>query len=136
MTEPADTPHEVVRASDAERDAVATRITAAVGEGRLSVTEADERLDVAYHARYRHELDALTEDLPDGGRARAGRARIAVVPVRLRVHAAVVVVVAVLLVARWLGSDVPYFWPAMPLLLLVASLVVHARAARLLPLRR
>jgi len=57
----------VTRASDAEREAVVARLRDAAGEGRLTVEELDERIDAAYAARTRDELDPLTADLPDAG---------------------------------------------------------------------
>jgi hypothetical protein len=53
-----------VRASHAEREATATRLHTAVGEGRLDLAEAEERLAVAYAARYRAEFEPLLADLP------------------------------------------------------------------------
>ena len=53
-----------LRASDAERAAVVERLQAAVGEGRITMTEFDDRARAAYEAKTRGELDALTADLP------------------------------------------------------------------------
>lgn len=53
-----------VRASDAERDAVVGRLNQAVGEGRLTMDEFSERLEHAYAARTRGDLDPLLRDLP------------------------------------------------------------------------
>lgn len=53
-----------VRASDAERDAVVARINQAVGEGRLTLDEFSDRLELAYAARTRGDLDPLLRDLP------------------------------------------------------------------------
>jgi hypothetical protein len=53
-----------VRASDAERDAVVGRLNQAVGEGRLTMDEFSERLELAYAARTRGDLDPLQRDLP------------------------------------------------------------------------
>jgi hypothetical protein len=59
-----------VRASDAERDAVVGRLNRAVGEGRLTMDEFSGRLELAYAARTRGELDPLLRDLPaDSGGA-------------------------------------------------------------------
>lgn len=52
------------RASDAERDAAAERLRHAAGDGRLTVDELDERLQVAYRASTRGELERLTVDVP------------------------------------------------------------------------
>jgi hypothetical protein len=54
----------VTRASDAEREAVVARLRHAAGEGRLTVEELDERIDAAYAASTRAELEPLTADLP------------------------------------------------------------------------
>lgn len=55
-----------VRASDADRDAVAGRLRDAHAEGRLTVEEFTERLDAAYAARTHGDLVPLTSDLPSG----------------------------------------------------------------------
>jgi hypothetical protein len=112
-----------IRASDAEREEVARIVQAAGGDGRLTLAETEERLAGVYNARFRHELKQFTEDLPAPAPA----------PPRpwptgpLAVHAAIVIVLATVLIARWVVSGVPYFWPAFPLFWLVASLVLHAR---------
>jgi hypothetical protein len=53
-----------VRASNAEREAAVALLTKAVGEGRITMAEFDERTQSAYAARTKRELDALTDDLP------------------------------------------------------------------------
>ena len=55
---------EGVRCSDAERERAAGALHRAVGEGRLSLAEVEERTTAIYSARYRHELDAVVADLP------------------------------------------------------------------------
>jgi hypothetical protein len=55
----------VERASDSEREATADRLRVAAGDGRLDHDELEERLEAAYAARTRGELEALTADLPD-----------------------------------------------------------------------
>lgn len=53
-----------VRCSDTEREQTALRLQHAAAEGRLSLEEVEERLTGAYGARHRHDLAALTADLP------------------------------------------------------------------------
>jgi hypothetical protein len=53
-----------VRASDAERQAVADRLNTAVGEGRLTLEEFSDRVAGAYAARTHAELEVLVQDLP------------------------------------------------------------------------
>jgi uncharacterized protein DUF1707 len=118
-----------VRASDSEREHIAKMISEAAGEGRLSVTEADERLERVYVTKFRHELAEFVADLP-AEPARTAPARLERFPVRLRAHAAVAVVVSVLLILRWAAMDVPFFWPAGPMFVLWGTLLLHARLVR------
>jgi hypothetical protein len=55
------------RASDAEREAVADHLNAAVGEGRLTLEEFSARVAKAYAARTHGELDYVVRDLPPAG---------------------------------------------------------------------
>jgi hypothetical protein len=57
-------PDEQLRVSDAEREAVAGRLNAAVGEGRLNLDEFSQRISAAYGARKQGELEVLVRDLP------------------------------------------------------------------------
>src|SRR5918992_6330764 len=57
-------PHDhQLRASDADREAAADRLRTAATEGRLDPYELDERLTVAYSARWCSELEQLTVDV-------------------------------------------------------------------------
>ncbi len=53
-----------IRASDAERAAAVELLQKAAGEGRITMTEFEERTQAAFAARTRGELDVLTADLP------------------------------------------------------------------------
>jgi DUF1707 SHOCT-like domain len=53
-----------VRASDAERDAVAAELGEHLKDGRLDMAEFDERMSQAMGARTRGDLDQLLADLP------------------------------------------------------------------------
>jgi hypothetical protein len=53
-----------IRASDAERDATIERLSAATGDGRLTLHEFSQRMERATAARTRTELGALVADLP------------------------------------------------------------------------
>lgn len=55
-------PAGAVRCSTAEREQTSRRLSEAAGEGRSSL--AEKRIGQAYAATFRHELDALTADLP------------------------------------------------------------------------
>jgi Domain of unknown function (DUF1707) len=52
-----------IRASDADREQVAELVRRAVGDGRLTMVEGDERQALAYGATFRHELAPIVADL-------------------------------------------------------------------------
>ncbi|HLM06136.1 MAG TPA: DUF1707 domain-containing protein [Blastococcus sp.] len=54
----------VLRASDADREAVVARLQKAVGDGRLDLDEFGQRASAAYAAKTTAELDLLMADLP------------------------------------------------------------------------
>jgi hypothetical protein len=58
------TERELIRVSDADRQAAADRLRAAMAEGRLDLLEYDTRLARAYAAVTYADLDALFTDLP------------------------------------------------------------------------
>lgn len=53
-----------IRASDADRDRVATALRENLAVGRLTIEEFDERLDRAFAAKTLGDLDSLMADLP------------------------------------------------------------------------
>jgi hypothetical protein len=53
-----------MRAADADRQAVADRLKAALDEGRLDLHEYDERLQQTYTAKTYGDLSGLLDDLP------------------------------------------------------------------------
>jgi Domain of unknown function (DUF1707) len=108
-----------LRASDAERERTAKRIQDASAEGRLSLDETEDRLGAVYAAKYVDELSGYTADLPP---ARPPYRRF---PPPLRVHAAIVATISILLIVRWLVSGIPFFWPVVPMFWLGMSLVAH-----------
>jgi hypothetical protein len=61
-----------IRISDADRERAAQRLHEALAEGRITLTELEERLAVVYAARYEDELRPPLADLP-GSDVPAGR---------------------------------------------------------------
>src|SRR5215217_4320451 len=105
--------HSSLRASDADREAVAERLRDAAVEGRLEPDELEERLHAALRARTYGDLGRLLADLPAKPMAWERRrpaappaARIAVAVAMWAVLAlavvAAVVVVAAVLAAWWM----------------------------------
>jgi hypothetical protein len=113
-----------LRASDADRDAVADRLREAHAEGRLTVEEFAERLDAAFAARTHGDLVPLTSDLPSptppARRRRTGDeaqpARRGEGPSGLAAAWGAWVVVVAVNVLVWgavslARMDLAYFWP-------------------------
>jgi Flp pilus assembly protein TadB len=96
--------HSSLRASDADRDAVAERLRQAAVEGRLDPDELEQRLHAALRAKTYGELDRLLGDLPakpvkwERPRAVAPAAGVAVVMV-VRTVVALAILCAVLVAA-------------------------------------
>jgi hypothetical protein len=105
-----------IRASDAEREQVAYILRTAMGEGRLTLDEGEQRLTAVYQAVYQDDLARLTADLPENGRyalADLPEAKMAVVRHRRRKVALVgaVMLVAMTLVGVWVMSGAHVLWP-------------------------
>jgi Domain of unknown function (DUF1707) len=60
-----------LRASQAERERVVERLRVHAGEGRLDLSELEQRIEAAYGAKTRGELAELLADLPEPSRRRA-----------------------------------------------------------------
>jgi hypothetical protein len=55
-----------LRCSDADRERVADTLREAAAEGRLTLSELEERLDATFRARTYGDLEPITRDLPPG----------------------------------------------------------------------
>lgn len=55
-----------LRCSDVDRERVAEALRLAAGDGRLTLTELEERLEATFKARTYGELQPITRDLPQG----------------------------------------------------------------------
>jgi hypothetical protein len=121
-----------MRTSDKEREQVAEILRAAMAEGRLDLTEGEERLAAVYAAKFRDELAPLTADLPGNGLwALAETPEVKRATRRgLRRHVNIVASVAMILTGLWIISGAQFFWPAIPLAFLVMGLIRHARWGR------
>lgn len=120
-----------IRASDAERERVATQLRDHAAAGRLDVDELGERLQRAYAARTRGDLTVLTTDLP--ATAPAPRPPHPDAPHRewgLRERVGSYLAVMVLLVVIWAATGAEYFWPMWPALGWGIALVTGRHAPR------
>jgi hypothetical protein len=114
------------RASDAERESCARALRDHAAAGRLSVAELEERVGLAYSARYRGELRALLRDLPRDHGARIARAVDRVDRLLLRAHLAAFAFVALFLGGLWVVAGRGEFWPALMLVPWLVVLAWHA----------
>ncbi|MFP5019347.1 DUF1707 domain-containing protein [Pseudonocardia phyllosphaerae] len=127
-----------VLASDPEREHVAARLREAAAEGRLAMSEADERQAAAYAARTRADLVPLVADLPRPHRHRPRRGPLTpAARRRVLVHAGVIASLFSLMFVGWLlmdpmpgpGPGRGPFFPLFPVFLMLLTLFVHLRRA-------
>ena len=120
MNEPAASPAPQgadLRVSDRERERVVDLLSRHAAEGRLDVDELDARIDRAFAAPTRGELEAVTSDLPTSGERTPRRGRHHRSGLPLLAHGLIPFVsVNVLLVAIWAATGAGYFWPVWPIL--------------------
>jgi Domain of unknown function (DUF1707) len=134
-----------IRASDADRDRIATALRENLAAGRLTTDEFDERLDKAFAAKTVGELEGLMTDLPgtevgpcadapvdraEGSRPPSGRGRF--YPAR-RTAWGSLLAIGVLVLVIWLFSgghaSLSFLWVAAALaVLIVARRITGGRA--------
>ena len=122
--------HDSFRAGDADREAVAGRLRMAFDEGRLTLTEYDERLQAAYSAMTLGELAKLTADLPESSKAVVDESASRSAPVKKEEGKALPAWagkewrdwagVSVILTGIWLvtciaSGQLEFFWPVIPM---------------------
>ena len=61
-----------VRVGDADREAIAAQLREHFADGRLTLEELNERLDQAFAAKTRADLNTVTRDLPQAARPATG----------------------------------------------------------------
>lgn len=95
-----------LRAGDADRERVAERLRGAHAEGRLDMTEFQQRLEGCYAARTFGELRELVRDLPRQDEPEERRSQWLLGPWRLRL---VPILLALVVVAAASGHH-HFFW--------------------------
>jgi len=104
-----------LRAADADREAVAERLRKSHAEGRLDLTEFQQRLERCYAAKTFGQLDELVQDLPRESDERTAPSRFTMPPWRFPRLVPILIVLIVLVAAS--GHHV--FWLWIPLLFLI-----------------
>lgn len=101
-----------IRVGDADRDVVSRRLSWAVTDGRLTLTEYDTRLQQLYQAQTRGELADVVADLPrSDGRGEPKQRRKQSIPAWVVIMWMPWVAVNLLCLAIWLATGAGYFWP-------------------------
>jgi hypothetical protein len=117
----------ILRASDAERDAMAQALRRHHAEGRIDTDELSDRINRCYRARTRGELDALLADLP-GARDATGAVQRR--PWRLGWPPLAVAALILLLATAWSGHGHRHgpvvIWPLV-ILVFIAARTAAAR---------
>ncbi|MGP4016731.1 DUF1707 SHOCT-like domain-containing protein [Saccharopolyspora sp. 5N708] len=111
-----------MRASDADREAVAQRLRVALDEGRLTIVEYDERLQRAYAATTFEQLEPLTADLPapvpakpSSEVARRERRKRKIVKEWRDWASVTFILVAIWAVTSIASGEPIFFWPIFPM---------------------
>ncbi|MEU6581112.1 DUF1707 domain-containing protein [Nocardia sp. NPDC046763] len=105
---------ENMRASDRDREQIVDRLRVAMGEGRITLHEFDERLQQVYSARTYGELAPIMSDLPaprGPGRPASRAGDSGSVPIWVKIIWAPWVFVNLMCVVIWLATGMGYFWP-------------------------
>ncbi|RUP33273.1 MAG: DUF1707 domain-containing protein [Mycolicibacterium sp.] len=106
------TPDTHIRVGDADRQTVSHRLSRAVAEGRLTLTEYDTRLQRLYRAETRGELADIVSDLPRSDeRGELKPQRKQSIPAWVVIMWMPWVAVNLLCLAIWLATGAGYFWP-------------------------
>lgn len=100
-----------VRASDSERERAVEALRHFFADGRITSHEFEERVERAYDASTRGELEALFVDLPSPRIRRRGQALRRANKAALRKHTTVYLAVNGGLVALWAATGAGAFWP-------------------------
>lgn len=133
--------HEGMRAGDSDRQRVADQLKAALDEGRLDLSEYDERIQKAYGAKTFGDFHGLLDDLPGTVPVAAAQVVPAASPVSTQTgkpakkgkkkHEShgVQGMASVFLVCTlvWAMSGMGYFWPAWVAIPLILALLAHFR---------
>lgn len=129
--------HEGMRAGDSDRQRVADQLKAALDEGRLDLSEYDERVQRAYGAKTYGDLDGLLDDLPGTvpvaksqvvpAVERPGPAPVGKKPREKQSGVPGMAFVFGICVLIWVMSGMGYFWPGWVAIPLLFAVMAHFR---------
>jgi hypothetical protein len=101
-----------IRVGDADREVVSRRLSRAIADGRLTLTEYDTRLQRLYRVETRGELAEIVADLPRSDEpCEPKRRRTQSIPAWVVIMWMPWIAVNLLCLAIWLATGAGYFWP-------------------------
>lgn len=103
-----------LRAADADRERVADRLRKSHAEGRLDLSEFQERLERCYEAKTFGQLGELVRDLPRQDEQREERSFASLLPWRWHLRPLTAFLIAVIVLAALSGHH-HVFWLWIPL---------------------
>jgi hypothetical protein len=130
---------EHIRVSDAERNAVAERLSAHYADGRLDQSEFDERVSRTMSAKTRGDLAGLFDDLPDPeeptGASGTGRNDGPAIPYQPRrrgrlIRPLLLVVIVIALTSVAWHAVASFYIPWFPIAVILAVAFFVARSSR------
>lgn len=127
-------PRSQLRVSDEERREIAQLLRRHYEEGRLTLTEFEERTEQAFGARVYGDFNGILDDLPvPAGVPRPPLAPPSAAPseerARFQEHLTVYLVVMGFLVLVWWFTSRGYFWPFWPMAGWGIGVVLHGLSA-------
>jgi DUF1707 SHOCT-like domain len=97
-----------LRAADADRERTAERLRVGHAEGRLDLTEFQERLELCLQAKTVGELDELVRDLPSDNERERSAARFSIW--RWPVAPLLPILIAIVVLSAAVGDHVFWLW--------------------------
>jgi DUF1707 SHOCT-like domain len=123
-----------LRAADADRERTAERLRNSHAEGRLDMTEFQQRLERCYEAKTLGELRELVRDLPRQDQHDDRRSLGSLGPWRWRLGSVAPILIALILISAATGHHV--FWLWIPVVFLLWRMSSWRRSRRWAGARR
>jgi DUF1707 SHOCT-like domain/2TM domain len=121
-----------IRVSDVEREHTVDSLRHHYSAGRITADELEERIESAYHAKVRSDLDRLMYDLPSDRGRRAAKRMGEANRAAWRAHLTSYVGVNGGLTVIWAATGGGEFWPAWSIAPWGMAVAWHGMAARAL----
>lgn len=108
-----------LRAADADRERIADCLRNSHAEGRLDLTEFQQRIERCYHAKTYRELDELVSDLPRHDDQTQQHPVSSSPPTRWHLASLAPILIALILISAAIGRHHNNFWLWIPVVFVV-----------------